>query len=141
MKWARPHLLVLCVLAAILLSGAHHALRTDLLDLRSGWFPRNASGEVVVVAIDTPSIQKFEFWPWPRDVHAALLEKLESAGAGEVAFDVDFSSMSNDAADKIFAEALHRSGGSVILPVFKQQTGAGERDRFTSIARSRSCAT
>jgi diguanylate cyclase (GGDEF)-like protein/PAS domain S-box-containing protein len=129
-KWARPHLLVLCVLAAVVLSGAHHAFRTDLLDLRSGWFPRSASGEIVVVAIDTPSIQKFGFWPWPRDVHADLLEKLESAGAGEVAFDVDFSSMSNDAADRIFAEALHRGGGSVILPAFKQRTRAGERDQL-----------
>ena len=69
------------------------------------------------------------------------LKSWKARARGEVAFDVDFSSMSNDAADRIFAEALHRGGGSVILPAFKQRTRAGERDRFTSIARSRSCAT
>jgi diguanylate cyclase (GGDEF)-like protein/PAS domain S-box-containing protein len=127
-KWARPHFLVLCVLAAIASCGAHHAFRNGLLDLRSGWFPRNASGEIVVIAIDPPSIQKFGVWPWPRSFHAALLDKLESAGAREVAFDVDFSSKSNETSDGIFAEALRRGGGSVILPAFKQRSRGGERD-------------
>jgi diguanylate cyclase (GGDEF)-like protein/PAS domain S-box-containing protein len=129
-KWTRPHLLVLCLLAAVTMTGAHHAFRTDILDLRSGWFPRNATGEVVVVAIDTPSIQKVGVWPWPRSLHAELLSALGAAGTREIAFDIDFSSRSNESSDRIFAEALRRAGGSVILPTFKQRIREDGRDRI-----------
>lgn len=122
--------MVLCVLAAATLGGVHHAFRGDLLDSRSGWFPRKASGDVVVVAIDAPSIRKIGVWPWPRTLHAKLVGLLERAGAREIAFDVDFSSRSNDAADQVFAEALRRAGGSVILPAFKQYVREDGRDRI-----------
>jgi serine/threonine-protein kinase len=44
------------------------------------------SAEIVIVAIDEASITKFGEWPWPRDVHAQLLDQLRSQGARVVAF-------------------------------------------------------
>jgi CHASE2 domain-containing sensor protein len=118
---ARPHLLVLCVLAVLSLTGAHDTLRNVLIDIRQSWFPREASGGIVVVTIDSPSIEKIGGWPWPRSLHGELLAKLEAAGVRDIAFDVDFSSPSNEAADTAFATALRKAGGSVILPAFKQR--------------------
>jgi eukaryotic-like serine/threonine-protein kinase len=48
------------------------------------------SAEIVIVAIDETSITKFGEWPWPRDVHAQLLDQLYSQGARVVAFTTPF---------------------------------------------------
>ena len=39
-----------------------------------------ASGDIVVVAIDAPSIEKIGVWPWPRRLHAELLRQLRKRG-------------------------------------------------------------
>jgi diguanylate cyclase (GGDEF)-like protein/PAS domain S-box-containing protein len=121
-KQVRPHLFVLCLLAAFLLTGMHTTLQNALTDLRFSWFSRQASGEIVLVAIDSPSLEKIGVWPWPRRVHAGLVDKLR-AEASEIAFDVDFSSPSDPASDRAFVEALKKAGGSVVLPSFQQQVG------------------
>jgi diguanylate cyclase (GGDEF)-like protein/PAS domain S-box-containing protein len=128
-KHCRSHILVLCVLAAVLLTGAHNALQNALTDARFHWFPRPASGGIVLVAIDSPSIEGVGVWPWPRQVHAELLGKLESAGATDIVLDVDFSSPSNPASDQAFADALQKAGGSVVLPSFKQLVEKGGNEK------------
>jgi adenylate cyclase len=49
------------------------------------------SNEVVIVSIDNRSIQELGVWPWPRDFHGRLIEKLEAAGAKVIGYDVTFS--------------------------------------------------
>jgi diguanylate cyclase (GGDEF)-like protein/PAS domain S-box-containing protein len=120
LKHYRPHILVLIALATVLLSGWHGAFRNALADLRFAWDKRQASGEIVVVAIDATSIEKIGVWPWPRRLHADLLRRLESAGVSDIAFDVDFSAPSDPASDREFVDALRSAAGSVILPSFKQ---------------------
>src|ERR1700692_407994 len=112
-KQYRQHFLVLCVLAVVLLSGAHKALQNAIDDVRFEWFPRQASGDIVLVAIDTFSIENIGLWPWPRSLHGELIHQLETAGATDTVFDVDFSSPSNPVADQAFAHALQEAGGSV----------------------------
>jgi diguanylate cyclase (GGDEF)-like protein/PAS domain S-box-containing protein len=116
----RPHIFVMVALAIVLSSGWHGALRNTLTDLRFGWEQRRASGEIVVVAIDAPSIEKIGVWPWPRRLHGDLLRQLEIAGVRDVAFDVDFSNPSDAASDQAFVDALESAGGSVVLPSFQQ---------------------
>jgi len=120
LKHYRPHVLVVIALAVVLLSGWHGPFRNALADLRFNWLQREASGEVVVVAIDEPSIEKIGVWPWPRGLHAQLLRQLERSGATDIAFDIDFSTPSDAASDRDFVEALRSAAGSVILPSFKQ---------------------
>lgn len=125
MKRYRPHILVVIALAIVLSTGWHGALRNALTDLRFAWQSRAATGKVVVVAIDAPSIDQIGVWPWPRRLHAELLYRLEAAGAQDVAFDVDFSTPSDPASDEAFVKALREVGGSTILPSFKQPTPNG----------------
>lgn len=125
MKRYRPHILVVIALAIVLSMGWHGALRNALTDLRFAWQSRAASGDVVVVAIDAPSIDQIGVWPWPRQLHAELLRRLQAAGAGDIAFDVDFSTPSDPASDEAFVRALRDVGGSTILPSFKQPTPNG----------------
>ena len=125
MKHYRPHILVVVALAIVLSSGWHGMLRNALTDLRFAWVPRQATGDVVVVAIDAPSIEKIGVWPWPRSLHADLLRRLEIAGVRDIVFDVDFSAPSDAASDQAFVEALQAAGGSVVLPSFKQPGADG----------------
>ena len=123
MRRLAPHVFVVALLLAGLLTGAHDTLRNLIVDSRFAALSREATGEVVLVAIDSPSLERMAVWPWPRSTHADLLTKLRQAGASEIAFDVDFSSPSDEASDHLFAEALREAGGSVVLPTFKQYSG------------------
>jgi diguanylate cyclase (GGDEF)-like protein/PAS domain S-box-containing protein len=124
-KRYRPHILVVAALAIVLSMGWHGALRSALTDLRFAGQSREATGDIVVVAIDAPSIDQIGVWPWPRGLHAELLRKLESAGVQDVAFDVDFSTPSDTASDQAFVAALKDVGGATILPSFKQPAPNG----------------
>jgi CHASE2 domain-containing sensor protein len=117
---------VVVALATVLSSGWHGMLRNALTDLRFAWVPRQATGDVVVVAIDAPSIEEIGVWPWPRHLHADLLRRLEIAGARDIVFDVDFSAPSDAASDQSFAAALQSAGGSVVLPSFQPGADGGK---------------
>lgn len=120
LKRFQSHIFVSCVLAFVLLMGMHNGLQNMLNDVRFNWSPRAASGSVVLVAIDSPSIENIGVWPWPRRLHAELLDKLISAEASDIVFDIDFSSPSDPASDQAFVDALQRAEGLVVLPAFKQ---------------------
>ncbi|MCI5077870.1 EAL domain-containing protein [Oricola sp.] len=96
-----------------------------LADKRFSFQNRPVSGELVLVAIDKKSIDAVGVWPWPRQVHADITDRLRDAGAAEIVFDIDFSTPSDPAGDAAFAAALERAGGVVILPVFQQHSDAG----------------
>ncbi|MDI1264838.1 MAG: CHASE2 domain-containing protein, partial [bacterium] len=120
MKQYRPHLFVMIALAVILSGGWHGALRHVLADLRFSWQSRQATGDIVVVAIDAPSIEKIGVWPWPRLLYAELIRQLQKADVQDIALDVDFSTPSDASSDRTFAEALEAAGGSIVLPSFQQ---------------------
>ncbi len=83
----------------------------DILSVVAPPFPTDPGA--VVVAIDEPSISEIgQRWPWPRDLHARLIESLRAAGAKVIAFDIIFAEPSTEEADRRFAGAL---GPDVIL--------------------------
>jgi len=107
-------------LAIVLAGGWHNSLRHPLADLRFAWQSRQASGDIVVIAIDASSIDRVGVWPWPRLLHAELIRQLQKADVQDIALDVDFSTPSDASSDRNFAEALQGAGGSVVLPSFHQ---------------------
>ena len=127
----------IAVMAALVVAGLGGLapLEHRLMDLRFELLQRPASGDLVVVEVDSASLTALGVWPWPRDLHAALIDRLLAAGARGVAFDVDFSSASTPAADAALAGALARAGHRVVLPVFKQYGSLARRDddlRYTA---------
>ena len=89
--------------AAALLAGALglftfvRNIELDTYDRRVAATARPAapSEEIVLVAIDNESLRRMEplvgRWPWPRLVHAALIDYLAAAGAKVIAYDVLFA--------------------------------------------------
>ena len=120
MKRFLPHLVIFGLIAGIYQAGWLAPIDRLVTDLGFTAMPQPASGEVVVVEIDAKSLRQLDVWPWPRAYHAVLLDQLIAAGARRIAFDIDFSSRSTDAADQAFAQALKRTQGRAILPVLKQ---------------------
>jgi diguanylate cyclase (GGDEF)-like protein/PAS domain S-box-containing protein len=120
LKIWRPHILVACALAVILMSGLDATLRHLLTDYRFRWTERPASGEIVMVAIDPYSLEQVGVWPWSRYLYAGVIRQLQRAGARDVVLDIDFSAPSEPSADAALRDALKEAGGSVVLPLFRQ---------------------
>jgi adenylate cyclase len=73
--------------------------------------PAPPTGMVVIAAIDEKSIAKFGRWPWPRSIHARLVEALNSYGVRAIGFD-DLLSESDPAdADRALIARQLRSAG------------------------------
>lgn len=88
---------------------------------------RPASGDIAYLAIDKRSLDRVGVWPWPRQIHASIIDKLVELDVAAIALDVDFSAASNPDADRALAGALEAAGGFVILPAFVQRNSA-DRD-------------
>ena len=124
MRRYRPHLLVICLVAALHLTGLSAFIQNAISDYRTAALSRPATGDVMVIAIDPPSLDRIGVWPWPRTLHGKLIQQLEKAGVGEIFFDIDFSSASNPADDAFFAGTLRDAASSIVLPTFEQRVGS-----------------
>jgi len=80
--------------------------------------PIDPGQEVVIIAVDEASLDKYGAWPWPRCLHAKLLEKIRSAKA--IGFDFLFPEPTS--CDKIFSQALAKAPPTV-LAVTKNSFG------------------
>jgi signal transduction histidine kinase len=96
-----------------------------LLDARSRLAPAPPVEQpVVVVGVtkgDTPWEGLGEF-PWPRRVHAQLIDTLILHGARVIALDFHFESESKEAGDDRALQDACRKAGNVILPVYTAKT-------------------
>lgn len=72
------------------------------------------SGDIVIVAIDDNTFQALNRpWPFPRDMHAKLINNLKKAGAKEIIFDIEFTEYSNPYSDAALAVAAANAGNVV----------------------------
>lgn len=90
--------------------------------------------DILIVSIDDASFNDIQqFWPWPREMHGALLARLKSAGARLVVFDLIFSEPSSfgELDDLYFAESI-RNNGPVVLGSYLSQQLLAEGLQITS---------
>jgi two-component system, cell cycle sensor histidine kinase and response regulator CckA len=87
-----------------------------------------ADSPVVIVYLDLTSFlheHQDPAQPWPRDLHAQLLQRLTMAGAKAVVFDIVFGNAGpNPDADKSFAAAIRDNGHVVLAAEFNSTTVA-----------------
>ena len=126
----------LAILLSILLyaTGALEPVDHRLAEARAQILDRPPTGDIAIVEIDARSLAELRTWPWSRRYHAALVNNLHDRGAALIAFDVDFSSLSEPVGDRAFAQAV-RAAEPVILPIFQQRSSDGSSD--TAIIESR----
>jgi EAL domain-containing protein (putative c-di-GMP-specific phosphodiesterase class I)/CHASE2 domain-containing sensor protein len=114
----RPwRMLAISLVLALLfgLAGMGEPLEDVLRVARNKASPVAASGDIVVVAIDDDSQKLIGAWPWPRQVHGDMIQRLTDAGARKIVMDIGFDYRTDRATDREFAAVLKRSG-RVVLP-------------------------
>ncbi|AFT89755.1 CHASE2 domain-containing protein [Paraburkholderia phenoliruptrix] len=88
-----------------------------------GWRAQPVLPDIVVLEIDNESIAQLGRWPWPRSVHASLLEQLAKAKPAAVVYDVLLTEPNADDAGLAHAIAL----SPTYLPVLLTNDGRGAR--------------
>ena len=85
-----------------------------------------APADIVIVAIDEASLKSIGRWPWSRNVHADLINKLKQEQARVIGLDVIFTEpeLSNPKADLALAQAIEKAG-NVVLPVLFEEPYKG----------------
>jgi adenylate cyclase len=108
--------LTFILLAFLTIFQVGQVLENSWLDLLLTWRgPQPAPANLLIVGIDEPSFQEFRRpWPWPRRLHAALVQRLHAAGARLIVFDVIFADPTTPEDDDALAQAMHRAGNVIL---------------------------
>ena len=82
---------------------------------------------IVIVGIDDASMAELNVrWPWPRSLHARLIDRLREAGAAVIAMDVIFDHPTTPEDDAAMEQAVARAGNIVLAAArFAQETPQG----------------
>ncbi len=90
-RWIHFFLLAALLLAAVYNSGSTDRWRMEMqslvFDELNQIYPRDSTGDVLIVDIDDDSLQALGQWPWPRNIVASLVSNLTELGAKVIAFD------------------------------------------------------
>jgi diguanylate cyclase (GGDEF)-like protein len=99
----------------------------QLRDVYTRLFHGPAPGDIVIVAIDDDSLGALGRWPWPRRLHAQLIERLTESGARSVGIDILFAEpdAQDPDGDRLLASAIARHG-RVALAVAPTVSHAGK---------------
>lgn len=123
-EWLVVSLVLLSVTALLSLSQGL-TLGNLLYDRLSRLTPLAADPRILIISIDERSLQQLGRWPWPRSLHAQVLDRLHAAKARAVLFDVLFSEPDRQGPDdQQLADALCRAG-NVRLPLLRPLEGVG----------------
>jgi signal transduction histidine kinase/CHASE2 domain-containing sensor protein len=83
--------------------------------------------DIVIVAIDEPSLKRFGRFPWSRSLMAQALDSLTDARPKAIALDVLYVEPTNEADDAALASAIKRAGNVVVAAQLTSgATGADE---------------
>jgi HD-GYP domain-containing protein (c-di-GMP phosphodiesterase class II)/CHASE2 domain-containing sensor protein len=102
--------------AAVHASGALNRVERDSVDVRfSVRGPERADG-IVVVSIDEDTFSELDAkWPFPRTLHAEVVDQVRKAGARLIVYDVQFTEPSGKPrADLALYDAFGRAGGALL---------------------------
>ena len=89
--WFAGVAIVVAVIALNLATDFIGTLERRFYDFSSTTTSRQPSDRIAVIAIDDQSIANLGRWPWSRDIHAKLIDKLAAAKAKTIVHTVFFS--------------------------------------------------
>ncbi|HJR73223.1 MAG TPA: CHASE2 domain-containing protein [Luteimonas sp.] len=104
--------------ALLTVSGLTWRFDTWLYDFLIAHSGQEADPSIVLVEVDDDSLGALGRWPWPRRIHADLLDRLHEADARGIALDIAFAEpdRADLAGDAALAAAIEREG-KIVLPV------------------------
>ena len=100
----------------------------DLLRaIRNKLREQEASGQVVVVGIDSVAQQELGDWPWSAQRYAAMIDRLNKAGAKQIYFDFPFNIGKDSEGLQILTTAMERTHGRVHIAANFAPEAAGNQ--------------
>lgn len=121
-EWWLIAAFTLALVIGLTLSKATESIDNVGYDALVGLHAAPPSDEIIIVAIDNQSLKSLGNWPWPRSVHARLLERIAKAHPTAVAYDVLFTEPSLTVEDQALAFAIH-AAAPVSLPLLTEAPG------------------
>jgi adenylate cyclase len=116
--------LILCLVSFLLyfifshsslLTPWERSFQDNIFQIRNSINSPAIPDNIVIVAIDENSMQEFNLtWPWPRDIHAELIDRLTQEKAAVIAFDVLFVESGENEDNKLLYDALKRAGNVIL---------------------------
>lgn len=126
--------LLISLISALLGLGATFSSVWRSIELRGFDFltvvtaPMRSVLPITIIGIDEASFAQIgKRWPWPRTLHARLLERLAQSGAAVIFFDVVLSEKASPAEDAAFSVAIHTAGNVVLAADHAYQETASLR--------------
>lgn len=117
-EWLLLSLLLTAIILFALQAQALWRLDQVVYDLQLKLWTRSPPSDLVIVAIDSDSLDELGRWPWRRSYHAELIDTLSAAGARAIFMDILFVEPDREAPaeDRMLARAVADSG-RVFLPI------------------------
>ena len=93
-----------------------------LYDAQLSFWSRTVSDDIIIIDIDDESLEQLGRWPWPRSIHAQIINKLDQESPRAIGLDIIFNEpdSNNPVSDILLARAIRKSG-KVVLPIFMAQ--------------------
>ncbi len=115
--------ILLLLVIFIQITGLLSRLDNVLFDIGQKWHHGKPPADIVIVAIDENSLSQLGRWPWSRQVHAELIQRLKQENTLAIGLDIIFSEpeQSNQNADKALATAIAQAQ-NVVLPILLETT-------------------
>lgn len=131
-------LIVTALFAVLLILQFQGILKNWDWALQDVWYQeeRAVDSRIAILAVDDASLQEIGQWPWARDVHAELVNKLSEGNPAVIGFDITFPLPSTDPADdKAFIDAIDKAG-NVVLAQYGQFDRYAKRGMIESLELS-----
>ncbi len=111
-----------------------HALEFKTFDVLTALAaPQRGRFPVVILAIDEPTFQALQqAWPFPRSVHARLIERLHADGAAAIGMDVVFADPTTEDEDAALERAVARAA-PVALASAREKIDTGNATLWTDV--------
>ena len=90
-------LVIVMVFVGLSMTGSFRALDTKAYDWGVSATSKIPSDRIAIITIDEQSINNIGRWPWSREIHAAMIDKLAEAKAKVIGHTVFFSEPQKDA--------------------------------------------
>jgi adenylate cyclase len=88
--------------------------------------PGELKQPIALIGISDEAIREMkQEWPWPRRVHAELIDRVAQGGALVIALDLVFDTPARDPEDdRLFAQAIAKAGNVVLAADFREHEDA-----------------
>ena len=132
--WFLGVVITIAVLAFNLASNLIPGLERWAYDLGVRMSSKGPSDKIAVIAIDEQSIANIGRWPWPREVHAKLIDQLSAAKAKVIGNTVFFFEPQKDPGLAYVEEALAAYEKDLVQDALK--SARGNRARAARLLRT-----